>query len=222
MTKKLFAEILGTFVLVLFGCGSAVLAGGYIGFAGISAAFGLSVLVMAYAVGPISGGHFNPAVTIGLATAGRFEWKHVIQYIVAQCVGATLAAFVIWLVVKGSSNIEVGQFAGNKAAEGVSMWAALLIEVVMTMVFLWVILGSTAKNAESKFAPIAIGLTLMAIHLVTIPITNTSVNPARSTSQAIFAADPEVLKQLWMFWVAPIVGAILGGLKWRFLFDRKK
>jgi aquaporin Z len=220
MTKKLFAEILGTFVLVLFGCGSAILAGEYIGFAGISAAFGLSVLVMAYAVGPISGGHFNPAVTVGLAVAGRFEWKNVTGYIVAQCVGAAIGALVIWDVVKGSG-IEVGQFAGNKAAEGVSMWAVFLIEVVMTAVFVSVILGSTSKNAESKFAPIAIGLTLMAIHLVSIPITNTSVNPARSTSQAIFATDPEVLKQLWMFWVAPIAGGLLGGLNWRFVFEKK-
>ncbi|MDR2511881.1 MAG: aquaporin Z [Bacteroidales bacterium] len=220
--KKLFAECLGTFVLVLFGCGSAVLAGQGIGLAGIAAAFGLSVLVMAYAVGPISGGHFNPAVTVGLAVAGRFEWKNTITYILAQLIGAIFAAFILWLVVKGQGVAEVGQFAGNKLQNGYNLWSGLLIEVVMTAVFITVILGSTAKEAHSKFAPIAIGLTLMAIHLVSIPVTNTSVNPARSTSQAIFTNDPEVLKQLWMFWLAPILGAVLGGLKWRIMDKCKK
>jgi len=221
--KKLFAEFLGTFVLVLFGCGAAVLAGQYIGYAGISLAFGISVLVMVYAVGPISGGHFNPAVSIGLACAGRFEWKNVIPYILAQLVGATIAAGVIYLVATGvpGTAVDVGGFAANTYGH-YSMLAAAITEIVMTFVFLMVIIGATSKESETKFAGIAIGLALTAIHLVSIPITNTSVNPARSTSQALFATDPAALHQLWLFWVAPIVGAIIAGVVWKMFLEHKK
>ena len=220
--KKLFAEFLGTFVLVLFGCGAAVLAGQYIGFAGISLAFGLAVMVMIYAVGPISGGHFNPAVTVGLATAGRFGWRGVIPYILAQLVGATAAAGILYLIATGKSYgfSNVGMFAANTWTV-YTMYAALLIELVLTAVFLFVILGSTAKNAESKFAGVSIGLALTAIHLVSIPVTNTSVNPARSTSQAIFAANSLPMEQLWLFWVAPIAGAILAGFIWKYIDSMK-
>ena len=221
--KKLFAELLGTFVLVLFGCGAAVLAGKYIGFAGIAFAFGLAVFVMAYAVGHISGGHFNPAVTVGLATAGRFEWRGVVPYILAQLIGATAAAGVIYMIATGvsSGTVDVGAFAANTYKE-YTLTAALIAEIVLTAVFLIVILGSTAKEAFSKFAGAAIGLALTAIHLVSIPITNTSVNPARSTSQAIFATDPAAMSQLWVFWVAPIVGAIIAGLVWKLFLETKK
>ncbi|MDR1361390.1 MAG: aquaporin Z [Rickettsiales bacterium] len=221
--KKLFAELLGTFVLVLFGCGSAVLAGAYIGFAGIALAFGLSVLVMAYAVGPISGGHFNPAVSIGLATAGCFKWRSVLPYVVAQVAGAILGAAVIYGIATGVSGggVDVGGFAANIYGT-YTLCAAVLCEVVMTAVFLLVILGTTAKDAFNKFAGVAIGLALTAIHLVSIPITNTSVNPARSTSQALFATDPAAMAQLWVFWVAPIAGAVLAGFVWKYLLESKK
>ena len=220
--KKLFAEFLGTFVLVLFGCGAAVLAGKHIGFAGISLAFGLSVFVMAYAVGHISGGHFNPAVTIGLATAGRFGWREVVPYILVQLIGATAAAGVIYMIATGvaSGTVDVGTFAANTYGE-YTLTAALITEIVLTAVFLIVILGSTAKEAFSKFAGAAIGLSLTAIHLVSIPITNTSVNPARSTSQALFATDPAALAQLWVFWVAPIAGAVIAGLIWKLVMETK-
>lgn len=220
--KKLFAEFLGTFVLVLFGCGAAVLAGKHIGFAGISFAFGLSVFVMAYAVGHISGGHFNPAVTIGLATAGRFGWREVVPYILVQLIGATAAAGVIYMIATGvaSGTVDVGTFAANTYGE-YTLTAALITEIVLTAVFLIVILGSTAKEAFSKFAGAAIGLSLTAIHLVSIPITNTSVNPARSTSQALFATDPAALAQLWVFWVAPIAGAVIAGLIWKLVMETK-
>jgi aquaporin Z len=220
--KKLFAEFLGTFVLVLFGCGAAVLAGKHIGFAGISLAFGLSVFVMAYAVGHISGGHFNPAVTIGLATAGRFGWREVVPYILVQLIGATAAAGVIYMIATGvaSGAVDVGTFAANTYGE-YTLTAALITEIVLTAVVLIVILGSTAKEAFSKFAGAAIGLSLTAIHLVSIPITNTSVNPARSTSQALFATDPAALAQLWVFWVAPIAGAVIAGLIWKLVMETK-
>lgn len=221
--RKLLAEFLGTFVLVLFGCGAAVLAGKHIGFAGISLAFGLSVFVMAYAVGPISGGHFNPAVSVGLACAGRFSWRSVVPYVLVQLVGATVAAAVIYAIATGTAagGVDVGGFAANTYGE-YTLCAALLTEIVLTFVFLIVILGATAKEAFGKFAGAAIGLALVAIHLVSIPITNTSVNPARSTSQALFATDPAALSQLWVFWVAPIVGAIIAGLVWKLLLEKKK
>jgi len=220
--KKLFAEFLGTFVLVLFGCGAAVLAGKHIGFAGIAFAFGLAVFVMAYAVGHISGGHFNPAVTVGLATAGRFEWRGVVPYILIQLIGATAAAGVIYIIATGvaSGTVNVGTFAANTYGE-YTMIAALITEIVLTAVFLIVILGSTAKEAFRKFAGAAIGLALTAIHLVSIPITNTSVNPARSTSQALFATDPAAISQLWVFWIAPMAGAIMAGLVWKYFLETK-
>ncbi|MCL1892477.1 MAG: aquaporin Z [Alphaproteobacteria bacterium] len=220
--KKLFAEFLGTFVLILFGCGTAVLAGSYVGVLGIALAFGLAILVMSYAVGHISGGHFNPAVSIGLAVAKRFEWKEVPRYVGAQLLGAIFAAFIIWLIVKGQATgaANVGAFAANNYGR-FTLGAALLTEIVMTFVFLSVIIGVTAKDALNKFAGVAIGLSLTAIHLVSIPITNTSVNPARSTSQALFSADPTALSHLWVFWVAPIAGAIIAGLVWKYLMDKK-
>lgn len=221
--KKLLSEFLGTFVLVLFGCGAAILAGPYIGYAGIALAFGLAVLVMAYAVGPISGGHFNPAVTLGLAISKRFEWRQVIPYIVSQICGAAVAAYVIYLIVTGSSFFmgDVGGFAANTYST-FSMPAAFITEFVMTFVFLIVILGATSKEANTKFAGIAIGLALTVIHLVSIPVTNTSVNPARSISQAIFSTDPAAISQLWLFIVAPIAGALVAGLVWKYLLENRE
>ncbi|GHT57551.1 aquaporin Z 1 [Bacteroidia bacterium] len=220
--KKLFAEFIGTFVLVLFGCGTAVLAGQYVGFAGIALAFGLAVLVMAYTVGPISGGHFNPAVTVGLACCKRFEWKSVVPYIIAQIVGATAAAAILYAIVTGTvaGGVDVGGFAAN-GWSNYTMCAAFLTEVVLTFVFLMVILGATAKGAETKFAGIAIGLALTAIHLVSIPVTNTSVNPARSISQALFATDPAAMSQLWLFLIAPLIGAIIAGFAYRLFLEKK-
>jgi aquaporin Z len=218
--KKLAAEFFGTFWLVLGGCGSAVLAAAFpevgIGLVGVSLAFGLTVLTMAYAVGHISGGHFNPAVSVGLATAGRFAWKDLPAYVIAQCAGAIVAAVVLYLIATGKAGvIGVGGFASNGYGENspgkFSLFAALLTEVVMTAGFLIVILGATAKKAAAGFAPIAIGLALTLIHLVSIPVTNTSVNPARSLGVALFADGP-ALAQLWLFIVAPVVGAIIGAL----------
>ncbi len=220
MSRKLFAEVFGTFWLVFGGCGSAVFAAAFpqlgIGFTGVALAFGLTVLTMAYAVGHISGGHFNPAVSTGLAVAGRFSFGELIPYIVAQLVGAVAAAFVLYLILSGKSGFTgVGGFASNgygaASPGGYSMTAALIAEVVLTAFFLIIILGSTDKRAPSGFAPIAIGLGLTLIHLISIPITNTSVNPARSTSQALFAGG-DAIGQLWLFWVAPIVGGIIGAL----------
>ena len=220
MSRKLFAEVFGTFWLVFGGCGSAVFAAAFpqlgIGFTGVSLAFGLTVLTMAYAVGHISGGHFNPAVSTGLAVAGRFSFGELIPYIVAQLVGAVAAAFVLYLILSGKSGFTgVGGFASNgygaASPGGYSMMAALIAEVVLTAFFLIIILGSTDKRAPAGFAPIAIGLGLTLIHLIYIPITNTSVNPARSTSQALLAGG-DAIGQLWLFWVAPIVGGIIGAL----------
>jgi aquaporin Z len=227
MNKKHFAELMGTFWLVLGGCGSAVLAAAFpevgIGLLGVSLAFGLTVVTMAYAIGHISGCHLNPAVTIGLATAGRFSMKEVPGYIVAQVVGACIAAGVLYVIASGAAGFDLsGGFAANGYGEhspgGYSMTAALVAEVVFTMMFLFVILGATSDNAPAGFAPLAIGLCLTLVHLVTIPVTNTSVNPARSTSQALFVGDWAV-SQLWLFWVAPIVGAILAGLISKKLHD---
>jgi aquaporin Z len=217
MKKQLLSEFLGTFVLVLFGCGAAILAGEYIGYAGIAAAFGLSVLVMIYAVGPISGGHFNPAVSVGLAMAGRFPWKNVIPYTVVQTVGAIVAASVIYMIVCGGSG-EINGFAANKYSD-YSMSAAFLTECVMTFVFLIVIIGVTSKDSATKFAGVAIGLALTAIHLVSIPVTNTSVNPARSVSQALYTQDPDAVCQLWLFIVAPLAGALLAGIAWKCIME---
>jgi aquaporin Z len=217
--KKLAAEFFGTFWLVLGGCGSAVLAAAFpelgIGFAGVSLAFGLTVLTMAYAVGHVSGAHFNPAVTIGLAAAGRVSWGSVPGYVIAQVVGGTVAAAVLYLIASGKAGFEVGGFASNGFGEhspgGYALTSAIVIEVVMTAMFLVVILGVTHKNAPAGFAPLAIGLALTLIHLISIPVTNTSVNPARSTAVAFFA-EPWALQQLWVFWVAPIVGAVIGAV----------
>jgi aquaporin Z len=224
MSSKLVAEFLGTFWLVFGGCGSAVLAAAFpqlgIGFAGVALAFGLTVLTMAYAVGGISGGHFNPAVTCGLATAGRFAWKDVPLYVIAQVIGAIAAAALLYLVASGKAGFDPRGFASNgynaNSPGGYGLGAALTIEIVLTLFFLIVILGSTSKRAAPNFAPIAIGLALTVIHLVSIPVTNTSVNPARSTGVALFATTGAVA-QLWLFWVAPIIGGVLGGVLWKWL-----
>ncbi|CAM3984543.1 MULTISPECIES: aquaporin Z [Flavobacterium] len=232
--KKLFAEFFGTFWLVFGGCGSALLAAGIpelgIGFTGVSLAFGLTVLTMAYAVGHISGGHFNPAVSIGLWIGGRFPAKELAPYIVSQCVGAVVAAGTLYLILSGKSGFEIdptqaGAFASNGydsfSPQGFSITSAFVAEYVLTLFFLIIILGATDKLANGKFAGLAIGLALTLIHLISIPITNTSVNPARSLSQAIFVGG-EPLAQVWLFWVAPILGAITGGLIYKnFLGDNK-
>jgi len=224
MTKKLTAEFFGTFWLVFGGCGSAILAAAFpslgIGFAGVSLAFGLTVLTMAYAVGGISGGHFNPAVSLGLAVANRFEWRNLLPYWIAQVAGAVVAGGVLFVIATGKPEFAPGGFASNGygalSPGGYSLTAALLIEVVLTAGFLIVILGSTSKAAPDGFAPIAIGLALTLIHLISIPVTNTSVNPARSTGVALFATT-DALGQLWLFWLAPMLGAAVGGLGWRYL-----
>ncbi|AOF88606.1 aquaporin Z [Sinorhizobium sp. RAC02] len=222
MFKKLSAEFLGTFWLVFGGCGSAVLAAGFpelgIGFLGVSFAFGLTVLTMAYTVGGISGGHFNPAVSVGLTVAGKFPASSLVPYIVTQVVGAIVAAAVLYLIASGKAGFQAGGFASNGYGDlspgGYSLTAALVAEVVLTAFFLIIILGSTHGRAPVGFAPIAIGLGLTLIHLVSIPVTNTSVNPARSTGVAFFA-DTAALSQLWLFWVAPIVGAVIGAVIWK-------
>lgn len=227
MTKRLLAEFLGTFWLVFGGCGSAVLAAAYpelgIGFAGVALAFGLTVLTMAYAVGGISGGHFNPAVTVGLFAAGKFDARDLVPYVVAQLVGAVAAALALYLVVSGKADfVSVGGFASNGYGEaspgGYSLTSALVIEVLLTFFFLIVILGSTSGRVPAGFAPIAIGLALTLIHLISIPVTNTSVNPARSTGVALFAEGP-ALAQLWLFWVAPLVGAAIAGVVYKALLN---
>ena len=223
MSNRLLAEFAGTFWLVLGGCGSAVLAAGFpevgIGFAGVALAFGLTVLTMAYAVGHISGAHFNPAVTIGLWAGGRFPAGEIFPYVVSQVLGAIAGAGVLYLIASGAPGFDLaGGFASNGYGEhspgGYGLTAGLVSEVVMTLVFLVVILGATDKRAPAGFAPIAIGLALTLIHLISIPVTNTSVNPARSTGPALFAGG-WALSQLWLFWVAPIAGAVLGGLIYR-------
>jgi aquaporin Z len=224
MGRKLAAEFFGTFWLVFGGCGSAVLAAAFpqlgIGFAGVALAFGLTVLTMAYAVGGISGGHFNPAVSLGLAIAGRFEWRELIPYWVVQVVGGLAAGALLFCIASGAPDFSAGGFASNGYGDlspgHYSMQAALLIEVTLTGFFLIVILGSTSRAAPAGFAPLAIGLALTLIHLISIPVTNTSVNPARSTAVAFFA-QTGAAQQLWLFWVAPLVGAALGALVWRLL-----
>lgn len=231
--KNLFAEFFGTFWLVFCGCGSALFAAGYpelrIGFAGVSLAFGLTVVTMAYAVGHISGGHFNPAVSLGLWAGGRFDSKDLLPYIVAQCAGAIVAAGFLYLILSGKAgfaidNTKAGAFASNGygafSPDGYSMVSAFITEFILTMFFLLIILGTTDKFANTKFAGLAIGLALTLIHLVSIPVTNTSVNPARSLSQAIFTFG-EPLMQVWMFWVAPIAGAIAGGFIYKSFLETK-
>jgi aquaporin Z len=222
---RLAAEFVGTFWLVLGGCGAAVLAAGVpdvgIGLLGVSLAFGLTVLTMAYAVGHVSGGHFNPAVTIGLWVGRRFQGRDVVAYVTTQVVAAIAAAGVLYVVASGKSGFSVDDgFAANGFGDhspgGYSLTAALVIELVMTAGFLIVILGATSRHAPKGFAPLAIGLSLTLIHLVSIPVTNTSVNPARSTGPALFVGDWAVT-QLWLFWLAPLVGAAVAGFGYRFL-----
>ncbi len=226
--KKYTAELIGTFWLVLGGCGSAVLAAAFpqlgIGLHGVSLAFGLTVLTMAYAIGHISGCHLNPAVSVGLWAAGRFPGRELVPYIVAQVVGAVAAGAVLYLIASGKAGFDVtAGFASNGFGEhspgGYTLLAALVTEVVLTAMFLFVILGVTSRNAPAGFAPIAIGLCLTLIHLISIPVTNTSVNPARSTGVALFAGGWAV-QQLWLFWVAPLAGALLGALLHRSIGDR--
>ncbi|WP_341214442.1 aquaporin Z [uncultured Wocania sp.] len=227
--KKLFAEFFGTFWLVFGGCGSAIFAAGYpdlgIGFVGVSLAFGLTVLTMAYAVGHVSGAHFNPAVSLGLWAGGKFPAKDLFGYIIAQVIGAIAAAGVLYLIVSGKSDFtDVGGFAANGYGDlspgGYNMASVLVTEFVLTMFFLLIILGSTYPKAPKGFAGIAIGLALTLIHLISIPISNTSVNPARSTSQALFAGG-DFTGQLWLFWVAPIAGAIIAGFIHKAFFDKE-
>ena len=230
--KKLLAEFFGTYWLVFGGCGSALFAAGIpnlgIGFAGVAFALGLTVLTMAYAVGHISGGHFNPAVSFGLWASGRFSAKDLIPYIVAQCTGAILAAATLFFIWSGKTgniidNTKAGAFASNGydnfSPDGYSLLSCFTAEFVLTAFFLLIILGATDKFANGKFAGIAIGLALTLIHLISIPITNTSVNPARSLSQAIFTLG-EPLTQVWMFWLAPILGAIFAGLVYKNLLQK--
>jgi len=223
MSRRAGAEFVGTFWLVLGGCGSAVLAAAFpglgIGFHGVALAFGLTVLTMAFAVGHISGAHFNPAVSIGLCAGGRFPAKELVPYIIAQVLGGIAAAGVLYLIASGKAGFDLaGGFAANgygaHSPGGYSLVAALVCEIVMTAAFLMIIMGATDARAPKGFAPIAIGLALTLIHLISIPVTNTSVNPARSTSQAVFVGD-WALGQLWLFWVAPIIGAILGAVAYK-------
>lgn len=227
--KKSAAEFFGTFWLVFGGCGSAVLAAGFpelgIGFAGVALAFGLTVVTMAYAVGHISGGHFNPAISFGLWAGKRFEGKDLLPYIIAQVLGALFAGLVLYLIASGKEGFSLsGGFASNGYGEhspgGYSMLSALIAEVVLTAMFLMIIMGATDKKAPAGFAPLAIGLALTLIHLISIPVTNTSVNPARSTGVALFAGGWAV-EQLWLFWVAPIVGGIIGALLYNFFGSSK-
>lgn len=223
MTRKLVAEFIGTFWLVFGGCGSAVLAAGFpqlgIGFLGVSLAFGLTVLTMAYAVGGISGGHFNPAVSLGLALANRFEWRHLGPYWIAQVVAAVAAGAVLYVIAAGAPSFSPGGFASNGygalSPGGYSLASAFVCEVVLTCGFLIAILGSTSRAAPAGFAPMTIGMALTLIHLISIPVTNTSVNPARSTGVAFFA-ETAAVSQLWLFWIAPLIGAAIGAAIWRF------
>jgi len=227
LTQKIAAEFIGTFWLVLGGCGSAVLAAAFpevgIGLLGVSLAFGLTVMTLIYGLGHISGAHFNPAVSVGLWIGGRFEGKELLPYIVAQVVGGIAGAGILYLIATGKPDAEIGGFAtngyGTHSPGGYGITAALITEVVMTMMFLFIILGATDKRAPAGFAGIAIGLGLTLIHLISIPVTNTSVNPARSTSQALFVGD-WAIGQLWVFWVAPIIGAIIAGIVYKNLFEK--
>ena len=225
--KQYGAEFFGTFWLVLGGCGSAVLDAAFpdlgIGFLGVALAFGLTLLTMAYAIGHVSGCHINPAVSIGLWAGGRFPAGKLLPYIIAQCLGAIVAGGVLYLIVSGKADFTtIGGFASNGYGEhspgGYSLAAALVTEIVMTMMFLLIIMGSTDRRAPQGFAPIAIGLGLTLIHLISIPVTNTSVNPARSLGVAVYAGD-WALGQLWLFWVAPIIGAVLGAFIYRFIAE---
>jgi aquaporin Z len=228
MTAKKYAgEAIGTFWLTFAGCGSAVIAAAFphvgIGLVGVSLAFGLSVVTMAYAIGHVSGCHLNPAVTVGLAAGGRFPASQIVPYVIAQVVGAVAASALLYVIASGAAGFDVGKgFASNGYAEHspgqYSMIACFIMEVVMTMMFLFIIMGATHGKAPAGFAPLAIGLALVMIHLVSIPVTNTSVNPARSTGPALFVGG-WALSQLWLFWVAPLIGGVLGGGLYRWLSD---
>lgn len=220
--RKLLAEIFGTFWLVFGGCGTAVFAAEHVGILGVALAFGLTVLTMAYAVGHISGGHFNPAVSFGLWAAGKLPGKDLLPYIIAQLIGAIAAAGLLYFILSGKSDLTtVGGFAANGYGElspdGYGLGAAFAAEFVLTMFFLLIILGATDRLANGKFAGIAIGLALTLIHLISIPITNTSVNPARSVSQALFADGGNYLSQTWLFWLAPVGGAVVAGIIYKSL-----
>ncbi|MCZ7446276.1 aquaporin Z [Agrobacterium rhizogenes] len=229
MSRKFLSEFFGTFWLVFGGCGSAVFAAAFpelgIGFLGVAFAFGLTVLTMAYAVGGISGGHFNPAVSVGLTVAGKFPAANLVPYIVAQVLGAVVAAAALYVILTGKAGAEIGGFAANGYGEhspgGYSLLSALLIEIILTAFFLIVILGSTHGRVPVGFAPVAIGLALTLIHLISIPVTNTSVNPARSTGQALFVGG-WALQQLWLFWLAPIVGGAIGAVVWKIFGEEEK
>ena len=228
MTRRVGAEFFGTFWLTFGGCGSAVLAAAFpqlgIGFAGVALAFGLTVLTMAYTVGHISGGHFNPAVTFGLWAGGRFKASDIVPYVVAQVAGAIAGAAVLYVIASGKPDFVLGGFAANGygalSPGKYGLASCLVMEVVATFFFLLIILGSTAKRAPAGFGPLAIGFALTLIHLISIPVTNTSVNPARSTGPAVFAGG-EYVGQLWLFWVAPIVGALIAGAVSRWLQDER-
>ncbi|HEY6644947.1 aquaporin Z [Povalibacter sp.] len=229
LTKKLLAEFIGTFWLVLGGCGSAVLAAAFpevgIGFAGVALAFGLTVLTMAFAIGHISGCHLNPAVSVGLWAGGRFPASQLLPYIIVQVLGAILAAWVLFMIASGKAGFDLAAgLASNGYAEhspgGYSLRSGLISEIVMTFMFLIVILGATDKRAPAGFAPIAIGLCLTLIHLISIPVTNTSVNPARSTGPAIIVGG-WALSQLWLFWIAPIIGAAVAGFVYKTAFEKE-
>ncbi|BBL26311.1 MULTISPECIES: aquaporin Z [Comamonas] len=227
--KKWSAEFIGTLWLTLGGCGSAVLAAAFpevgIGLAGVALAFGLTVVTGAYALGPISGGHFNPAVSVGLAVGGRFSWGELPGYVISQVLGAIVGGGILYVIATGKAGAAIGGFATNGYGEhspgGYNLTAAIVTEVVMTAIFLIVILGATAKRAAAGFAGLAIGLCLTLIHLISIPVTNTSVNPARSTGVAVFGPDIAV-SQLWLFWVAPIGGAIVGAVIYKALLSNGK
>jgi len=228
MSRRVAAEFFGTFWLVFGGCGAAILAAGFpnlgIGFLGVAFAFGLTVLTMAYAVGHISGGHFNSAVTVGLWSAGRCPGRYVIPYIIAQVIAAIIAAAILWIIASSQPGWVPGRFAANGYGDlspgKYGLGGCFLMEVVMTFFFLFVIIGSTSKGAAAGFAGIPIGLALTLIHLVSIPVTNTSVNPARSTGPALFAGG-EYIGQLWLFWVAPIIGAVIAGLLARWMYEQE-
>jgi len=224
--KKYVAELIGTFALVLVGCGSAVIAGQYIGFLGISLAFGLTVLAMVYAIGSISGCHINPAITIAMLVAGKMKSKDAVAYIIVQCIGAIIAAGVLFVIASGQADYSLavnglGQNGyGTLSPGGYSLAACFIAEIVLTGLFLFVIFGSTSKDAPKGFAGVSIGFSLILIHLVGIPITGTSVNPARSLGPAIFVGG-ETLSQLWLFWAAPVIGGILAAIVWKYIFEKK-
>jgi len=225
--KKYFAELIGTFSLVLIGCGSAVIAGSYIGFLGISLAFGLTVLAMVYAIGHISGCHINPAITISMLVAGKIKIKDTIGYIIAQCIGATIAGGILYIIALGKEGYSIavnglGQNGyGAFSPDGYTLLACLIAEIVLTWLFLMVIFGSTSDKAPKGFAGISIGFSLAFIHLIGIPITGTSVNPARSLGPAVFVGG-EAINQLWLFWVAPIIGGIIAAIVWKYFLEKKE